>query len=95
MKAAIIGLGWQGLRHYQALKELGVELACVVDVNPEAVGKRVPEYPAAQIYSKVNEALHAHRPDIVIIATHSAARIQNVRECIAAGVKKIFLEKPN
>ena len=26
MKAAIIGLGWQGMRHYQALKELGVEV---------------------------------------------------------------------
>ena len=94
MNAAVIGLGWQGMRHYQALKELGVELACVVDTDPDAVRKRVPEYPADRIYTRVSEALKAHRPQVVIIATHSAARIQNVREVIAAGVKKIFLEKP-
>jgi len=94
MKAAIIGLGWQGMRHYQALKELGVELVCVVDMNPEAVAKRVPEYPADKIYTKVSEAFKAHPPDVVIIATHSAARIQSVRDAISAGVKKIFLEKP-
>jgi len=94
MKAAIIGLGWQGMRHYQALKELGVELVCVVDTNPEAVSKRVPEYPLGRIYTKVAEAFKAHQPDIAIIATHSAARIQSVRDAVSAGVKKIFLEKP-
>lgn len=94
MKAAIIGLGWQGMRHYQALKELGVELVCVVDMDPEAVSKRVPEYPSQRIYTKVSDAFKAHQPDVVIIATHSAARIQSVRDTISAGVKKIFLEKP-
>ncbi len=94
MKAAIIGLGWQGMRHYQALKELGVELACVVDLNPEAAAKRVPEFPAERIYTKAEEAFQAHAPDAVIIATHSAARLQAVRDTLAAGVKKIFLEKP-
>ncbi len=94
MKACIIGLGMQGMRYYQALKELGTELVCVVDVCPEVVQKRVPEYPLDRIYTNVPDAFKAHQPDVVIIATHSAARIQSVRDTLAAGVKKIFLEKP-
>ena len=94
MNAALIGCGWQGKRHVQALQELGVELACMIDINPAAVKERFPEYPADRIYSNAVEALTKHNPDTVIVATNAAARMENVRHSIKAGMKKIFLEKP-
>ena len=45
MNAVIIGLGWQGTRHYEALKELGVDLACVIDAKPDVVREKFPDIP--------------------------------------------------
>ena len=94
MKAALIGCGWQGKRHVQAFQELGVELVCMIDINPSAVRERFPEYPADRIYNDSRKALEIHQPDVVSIATNAAARLENVRACVECGIRKIFLEKP-
>lgn len=94
MKTVIIGLGWQGKRHYQALKELGVELTCVVDIAPKKVKERFPEYPSERISDNAKKLLKKYEPDIAIISTNAAARLQNIRFCCDAGIKKIFCEKP-
>lgn len=93
MKAAIVGLGWQGKRHYEALRELGVELSCVVDLQPQAVAERISGFPAERVFDDP-AVLKKYRPDVAIIATNAAARLDNVRHCLDAGVKKIFCEKP-
>ena len=37
MNAVIFGCGWQGMRHVKILKELSVNLECIVDINPDGV----------------------------------------------------------
>ena len=94
MKAVIIGLGWQGKRHYQALKELGVELSCVIDINPDAVRERIPDYPSDRISDEAERLLKQYEPDVAIISTNAADRLQNIHYCVEVGIKKIFSEKP-
>ena len=51
MNAVIFGCGWQGLRYVKALNELDVNLDCIVDINPAAVSKSLPDFPKDNISS--------------------------------------------
>jgi len=94
MNAVIFGCGWQGKRHVKALNELNVNLDCIIDINPEAVGKALPSFPNNKIYDDVDKCLINHNLDIAIISTTSSARLSCIRKCVEYGIKKIFCEKP-
>ena len=94
MNTMIIGLGRQGMRYYQALDELGVELTCIVDINPDVAREGLPDFPADRISDNAEEMLKKYKIDMAIISTNAAARLQIVKYCIEAGVKRIYCEKP-
>lgn len=93
MKAVIIGLGWQGKRHYEALKELGVDLACVIDAKPDVVREKFLDIPP-ELISNSGKILEKYQPDVAIISTNASERLKIVQYCVEAGIKKIFCEKP-
>ena len=94
MNAVIFGCGWQGLRYVKALNELDVNLDCIVDINPAAVSKSLPNFPKNNIYENTDKCLKKHAPDIAIISTTSSARLGCLKKCIEYSVKKIYCEKP-
>lgn len=93
MKAVIIGLGWQGKRHYEALKDLGVDLACVIDAKPDLIREKFPNI-LPELVSDNEQILEKYKPDVAIISTNASERLKIVRYCVEAGIKKIFCEKP-
>ena len=93
-KVAIIGLGRQGMRCFNALRELGVEICCIIDVDYKAVLEKLPDFPPDRISDKAEELLLRFEPDVAVIATNAAARLETIRNCVEAGIKKIFCEKP-
>ena len=94
MNAVIFGCGWQGMRHVKILKELSVNLECIVDINPKGVYNSFPDFPKNNIYEDTDLCFKNHKPDVAIIATDSASRIDCVKKSVEYGVKKIFCEKP-
>ena len=94
MNAVIFGCGWQGLRHVKALNDLGINLECIVDINPEAVSESLPYFTKDYIYENPDKCFRKHKLDIAIISTTSSARLGCVKKCVEIGIKKIFCEKP-
>ena len=82
------------MRHYKALEELGVEISCIIDMRPEEIRKSLPDFPSERISDEAKKLLKRFHSDVAVISTNAAARLQNIKHCVEAGVKKIFCEKP-
>lgn len=69
-------------------------LVALADTSPVALKKAGRLFPQAKTYSSARECLELERPDIVVIATPSSARLALVRLCLRHGTKAIICEKP-
>ena len=94
MDAVIFGCGWQGLRYVKALDDLNINLDSIVDINPKAVSKSLPNFDKNLIYENADNCFNEHEPDVAIISTTSPSRLACIKKCVESGVKKIFCEKP-
>jgi predicted dehydrogenase len=96
MKAVVIGAGRMGRRHVEVIRALGLELAGVCDLSPDAL--RATEEACgilpAQQFSDVDACLRSQRPECVIVAT--TAPTHCTYTCLAAerGARYILCEKP-
>ena len=63
MRSLVVGYGSIGQRHARLLDELGA--------SPAVVSRRAIDHRAA--FSSLQDALAAHRPDLVVIATETGA----------------------
>ena len=89
LKAGVVGTGFIGVVHVDALRRLGVEVVGVVGSSPErAAAKKLA--PAVDSY----EALLAdERIDVVHLTTPNALHHPQVRQALEAG-KHVVCEKP-
>ncbi|HXF97392.1 MAG TPA: Gfo/Idh/MocA family oxidoreductase [Gaiellaceae bacterium] len=89
LKAAVVGTGFVGLVHVDALRRLGVEVVGVVGSSPErAAAKGV-----APAYGSLAEALADERVDVVHLATPNHLHRAQAEQALAAG-KHVVSEKP-
>jgi predicted dehydrogenase len=96
VKTVIIGAGRMGRRHVQVVRDLGLDLVGICDLNPEALSMATEEHGITTDlhFTDVHELLRQTNPECVIIATTAPTHCEYT--CLAAesGVKYVLCEKP-
>ena len=89
LKAGVVGTGFIGVVHVDALRRLGVEVLGVVGSTPErAAAKGI-----APAYDSLDALLADGRIDVVHVTTPNALHFPQVRAALAAG-KHVVCENP-
>ena len=93
IRAAVIGVGFIGVAHVEALRRLGVDVAGVVGSSPERAQVKADTANLPKVYEGV-EALAADPDiDVVHVASPNYAHADQVRTLIDGG-KHVVCEKP-
>jgi predicted dehydrogenase len=88
-KAGVVGTGFIGVVHVDALRRLGVEVLGVVGSTPErAAAKGI-----AEVYESYDALLEDAQVDVVHLTTPNSLHFPQVKEALAAG-KHVVCEKP-
>jgi predicted dehydrogenase len=90
IKAAVVGTGFIGVVHVEALRRLGVEVTGVVGSSPERAAEK-PGLPAP--YPSFEAMLDDPAVDVVHLTTPNHLHHPQVRATLAAG-KHVVCEKP-
>jgi predicted dehydrogenase len=89
LKAAVVGTGFIGVVHVDALRRLGVEVRGVVGSTPE----RASAKGIAPVYESYEDLLGDDEVDVVHLTTPNSLHFPQVRQALAAG-KHVVCEKP-
>jgi len=96
IKAAIIGAGRMGRRHIQVIRDLGLSLVGICDLNPDALSLATKEHGITTDlhFTDAHHLLKKTTPECVIIATTAPTHCEYT--CLAAelGAKYVLCEKP-
>ncbi len=93
-KAAIIGFGGMGQRHYKAYRQIGVEVVAICDWKKENIKNFLPDFPFEHSYDDYHELLRNEEVDIVSVVTNGPTHAEVTIAASNAGVKNILCEKP-
>lgn len=91
--AAVIGSGFIGSVHIEALRRLGVQIHGLLEVSPEHGTRRIAELGLAHAYESLDELLADARVEVVHVTSPNALHFPQVRAIVAAG-KHVVCEKP-
>jgi predicted dehydrogenase len=96
VKTVIVGTGRMGRRHIQVVRDLGLNLAGIYDMNPESISIAAEEHNISPElhFTDVHQLLKQTEPECVIIATTAPTHCEYT--CLAAesGAKYVLCEKP-
>src|SRR6185503_7688810 len=90
MKAAVVGTGFIGVVHVEALRRLGIEVAGVVGSSPDRAREK-PGLP--EPYESYEALLADESVDVVHITTPNHLHHPQAKAALAAG-KHVVCEKP-
>lgn len=93
IKAGVVGIGFIGVAHVEALRRLGVEVAGIVGSTPERARARAEAVGLPAVYDGVDELVADPSIDVVHIASPNYAHADQVRKVLEAG-KHVVCEKP-
>lgn len=94
IKVGIIGMGFIGVSHIEAIRRIGfLELVAVADANYGIAKKKSEEYGIAKCYSTVEELLSDKEIDAVHNCTPTNLHT-SINEAVIRSGKHIFSEKP-
>ncbi len=93
IRAAVIGTGFIGVVHVDALRRLGVEVAGVLGSTPERGAARAAEAGLPPAYPDLDALLADATVDVVHITSPNSLHVEHARAAIAAG-KHVVCEKP-
>src|SRR4051812_3100523 len=89
MRAGVVGTGFIGVVHVEALRRVGVEVAGIVGSTPErAEAKRI-----APVYPSYEALLDDKTIDVVHLTTPNPLHYPQVKQALSAG-KHVVCEKP-
>lgn len=96
MPVAIVGVGRMGVRHIQAVRELGMHVVGIADTREAALQDARKAYglDASGCFADAAQMLKAVRPQALVVATTAPAHATLVKAGIDAGVRHILCEKP-
>jgi predicted dehydrogenase len=89
LRAGVVGTGFIGVVHVEALRRLGVEVVGVVGSSPERARAKV----LAPVYDTYEELLADERVDVVHLTTPNHLHHAQVKRALEAG-KHVVCEKP-
>ena len=93
IKAGVVGVGFIGAAHVEAIRRLGVEVAGVVGSTPERARAKAESIGIERVYDSVGEMAATPDIDIIHIASPNYAHAEQVRAGLDAG-KHVVCEKP-
>jgi predicted dehydrogenase len=91
--AGVVGVGFIGVAHVEALRRLGVNVVGVVGSTPERAAIKAEAANLPTVYESVEALAADANIDVVHIASPNYAHADQVRVCLAAG-KHVVCEKP-
>jgi predicted dehydrogenase len=96
MKAVIIGAGRMGRRHIKVVRDLGINLVGICDLNPNALSLATQENNVSPElhFTDVRHLLRQTEPECVIVATTAPTHCEYTYLSAEAGAKYILCEKP-
>jgi predicted dehydrogenase len=96
LRAAVIGLGRMGMRHVQALSNLGMEICGAADSNAEALQalQSACRVSPEACFTDAYEMISSVRPDALVVATTAPTHAPFVLAAAEAGVRFVLCEKP-
>ena len=95
LRIAILGVGWAGAKHVEAIRELGCGLVvdCLVDHDPTFLATQCSELGVEKSYSRSEEALQDAEVDAVSICLPHRFHCEVTVQSAEAG-KHVLVEKP-
>ncbi|NJK91165.1 MAG: Gfo/Idh/MocA family oxidoreductase [Blastochloris sp.] len=96
MKAALVGLGRMGMRHYDNLQSLGLDVVGVCDAVAEAreSAQLKTGLSGDRVYSEPGRMMSEKKPECLVVATTAPAHAEMVSMAVTHGVRYILCEKP-
>lgn len=94
VRAGVVGLGRMGVRHLQAYRRIGIDVAAVCDVRDAALQAAADLVPGARAYQSVEAMLDRERLDVLSIVTPAVARAEVTLLAARRGVPRLLCEKP-
>ncbi len=91
--AAVIGSGFIGTVHIEALRRIGVRLAGLLEASPELGARRAAELGLPRAYASLDELLADRAVQVVHVTSPNELHHPQARQILAAG-KHIVCEKP-
>jgi len=93
IKAAVVGTGFIGVVHVEALRRLGIEVTGVVGSSPERAAEKARAEALPDPYPSFEAMLDDPAVDVVHLTTPNHLHAEQVRATLAAG-KHVVCEKP-
>jgi predicted dehydrogenase len=93
VKAGVIGVGFIGVAHIEALRRLGVDVVGVVGSSPDRAGEKAESLGLGRVYEDVEAMAADPEIDVVHVASPNYAHAEQVRVLLSAG-KHVICEKP-
>jgi predicted dehydrogenase len=93
IKAAVVGTGFIGVVHVEALRRLGVEVTGIVGSTPERAAEKAKAATLPAPYPSFEAMLADPAVDVVHLTTPNHLHYPQVRDTLAAG-KHVVCEKP-
>jgi predicted dehydrogenase len=93
IRVGVVGIGFIGVAHVEALRRLGIEVAGVVGSSPERVRDKADAIGVGRVYDSIEEMAADPSIDVVHIASPNYAHAEQARAVLAAG-KHVVCEKP-
>src|SRR5919108_3462996 len=93
IRASVVGTGFIGVVHVEALRRLGVEVTGVVGSTPERAAEKARAAALPPPYESFEAMLSDPRVDVVHLTTPNHLHFEQARAALAAG-KHVVCEKP-
>ncbi len=93
IRAAVVGVGFIGVAHVEALRRLGVDVCGVVGSTPDRARRKAAASNLPQVYDSFDDLLKDAGLDVIHIASPNYVHAQQAAAALAAG-KHVVCEKP-
>jgi predicted dehydrogenase len=93
IRAAVVGVGFIGVAHVEALRRLGIDVVGVVGSDPDRARTKAASASLPAVYDDLDALLADPAIDVVHVATPNHLHAPQVRDVLAAG-KHVVCEKP-
>jgi predicted dehydrogenase len=91
--AGVVGVGFIGVAHIEALRRLGIDVAGVVGSSPERGRAKAEAADLPDVYDSVEALAADPNIDVIHVASPNNVHADQVRVCLDAG-KHVVCEKP-
>jgi len=93
IKAGVVGIGFIGVAHVEAIRRLGAEVVGVVGSSPERARRKAEVAGLPPVYDSVESLAADPQIDVIHITSPNYAHAEQVRTVLDAG-KHVVCEKP-